>query len=50
MREEKIAIINRMVEKGYHLFGKTVEQMADMMSLEDWQRAEIAFQTYKANN
>lgn len=50
MREEKIAIINRMVEKGYHLCGKTVEQMADMMSLEDWQRAEVAFQAYKANN
>lgn len=50
MREEKIAIINRMVEKGYHLCGRTVEQMADMMSLEDWQRAEVAFQAYKANN
>ena len=50
MREEKIAIINRMVEKGYHLCGETVEQMADMMSLEDWQIAEAVFQDYIDNH
>ncbi len=50
MTDKRIEIVNRMVEKGYHLCGKTAEQMAQMMSLEDWQRAEVAFQAYKANN
>lgn len=47
MREEKIAIVTRMVENGYHLCGRTIEQMADMMELEDWQRAEQKFMRFK---
>ncbi len=42
-REQKIAIVTNMVNNGYHLFNKTIEQMADMMSLEDWIRSEKKF-------
>ena len=47
MREEKITIVRRMVENGYQLCGRTVEQMADMMELEDWHRAEQRFMAWK---
>lgn len=45
--EKKVAIINRMVENGYHLCGRTAEEMASMMSLEDWENAEKRFMAWK---
>ena len=46
MREQKLEIINRLVSKGYQLCGRTVEQMADMLSLETWQNIEQKYTEY----
>lgn len=42
-REQKIAIVTNMVNNGYHLCGRTIDQLADMMSLEDWIESEKKF-------
>jgi len=42
-RELKLKIVENMVNNGYHLCGRTIDQLADMMSLEDWARAEKKF-------
>ena len=35
MMNEKIAVVNQLVENGYHLFNETVEQFAERFTLED---------------
>ena len=42
-REQKLAIVENMVNNGYHLCGRTIDQLADMMSLEDWRESEKKF-------
>ena len=47
-KEQKIKILTRMVENGYHLGDHTIEDFVDMMSLEDWKRSEEKFMSWKS--
>lgn len=38
--EEKMKIIQRMVENGYHLMGRTAEEMASIFTAEELENME----------
>ena len=48
MREKKLEIIRRMVEKGYHLMNRTEEEMASIFSVEDLEAMEQRFNERRA--
>ena len=48
MKEKKLEIIRRMVEKGYHLMNRTAEEMASIFSVEDLEAMEQKFNEWRA--
>ena len=38
--DKKLAIIFRMIEKGYHLMGRTAEEMASIFTVDDLETIE----------
>lgn len=40
MKEKKLEIIYRMVENGYHLMGRTAEELASIFTLEELEEFE----------
>ena len=45
--EEKMEIIQRMVENGYHLMNRTAEEMASMFTVEDLEAFEQNFNEWR---
>lgn len=46
-REQKVTILNRMLENGYHLGQYTFDEYIDMCTLAQWERAEKRFMEWK---
>lgn len=46
MFEEKLAIVNEMVELGYHLMNRTAEEMANLFTLEQLQNSLKTFKKW----
>lgn len=47
--EQKMEIIQRMIDNGYHLMGRTAEEMAQIFSVEDLKAIEERFNEWRAN-
>ena len=48
--QEKVKIVKRMVEMGYHLFNESVEQFAARNTLENLQYFEECFKEWKRDH
>ena len=46
--DKKLAIIIRMIEKGYHLMGRTAEEMASIFTVDDLEAMEQKFVEWRA--